>query len=538
MKILIKQGCSIDNKSGFGDYVINGTKPKPRDKSKIEVMSGDMKLGDTISNSGKWKENEYQIILAFRGKPFKQVIKRALEEFETNFMMGFSQEEYHLDAVAHYDTDDYHIHIRIPKCNLLTGTALRLYFDAQDRKRVNLIRDTINLKYNLDTTINKKPLIEKESIRTNILNRYRLEENRIAINLNTKKDRAKTIDTINNAVVEYHQLGLIDSFKELKEVISNEFGLKIVKQGYDKPKGFHYLTIESEDKKIRIRGDIYSYKFWNNNRKNRIQQITDNRRDRKESSSNKEELEELEQRLRDGNRKRKEEVTRAYQTARVRARRAKLQREEEYKNIFGSIDLYPTDNTNTTDISINMESTYTTKSHSKLGKSRDKRGRELLSSPQRPNSNSKKHSLYKNRGVDNDSNRREVQEIKKRDEDSRKIVIKRAKESLEATEEATRNILKKIREYREGINKNIQNITLRYREYGEKINQTSRGVHHITNRENTQRDYAEHTIRDRESFRELFREVKSRRDTTKVINKAIANSKNPKSKKSKRGYKV
>ena len=111
MKILIRQGCSIDTKSGFGNYVINGTKSKPRDKSKIEVLSGDMILGDTISNSGKWKENEYQIILAFRGKPSKKLMRKALADFEKSFMMGFSQEEYHLDAVAHYDTDDYHIHI-------------------------------------------------------------------------------------------------------------------------------------------------------------------------------------------------------------------------------------------------------------------------------------------------------------------------------------------------------------------------------------------------------------------------------------------
>ena len=84
----------------------------------------------------------------------------------------------------------------------MTRTALRLYFDKQDRDRVNLIRDTINLKYNLDTTVNKKELIENESIKTDRFNRYRLEENRIAINLNTKKDRAKAIDTITNSVTD------------------------------------------------------------------------------------------------------------------------------------------------------------------------------------------------------------------------------------------------------------------------------------------------------------------------------------------------
>lgn len=522
MKIIIQQGCAINNKSGFGDYVINGTKIKPRDKSRIEVMSGDMDLGDTISNSGEWKENEYQIILAFRGKPLKKTIKEVLQDFKKYFMIGFAQDEYHFDAVAHYDTNDYHIHIRIPKRNLLTDTALRLYFDAQDRKRVNLIRDTLNLKYNLDTTVNRKPFIEKESIKTNIINKHRLEENRIAVNLNTKKDRAKTIDIINNTVIEYHQSGLIDNFKELQEVISNEFGLNIVKQGYDKPKGFHYLTIESEDKKIRIKGDIYSYEFWNNNRKNRSQQITDDRRDRKESINNREKLNQLEQRLRDTNKKRKKEVNRTYKAARERAKNRNKQDKRKNYNIFRGITICPIDNNHTRSISNNIKSNKTTRNQSiTLEDSKKQTGKELLSNTTKRNHNSKKDGLYRDKGMKNDSHRREVETIREREDDSPRAINKRERNELKNAKKSSSFIYTRA----EQDAKEILRVTEEFnRKEQTRVTRETKNTDSISNETNI---YQEYTNRDKEYYRKLFERIRNKHfNNSNEDDKIIFESKN------------
>lgn len=135
---------------GWSEYVIDGTKEKPRDKSKVYVLDGDLKLGDFLCKQNKYEDNYYSIVIGLKGKPNDEVIEEVYKDFKKHFFQGLYKDEYHIDAVVHKDTDDYHVHVRIPKQNLLTNTHLQLYYDKVDRKRKELIQDYISLKYGFE----------------------------------------------------------------------------------------------------------------------------------------------------------------------------------------------------------------------------------------------------------------------------------------------------------------------------------------------------------------------------------------------------
>ena len=130
--------------SGWGNYVLYGTKEVPRDTDKVEFLEGDIPLGDRLCESNNYQESYYRIVLGFEGKPSDEVMKSAYDDFKKEFFVGFKPDEYHIDAVVHKDTDNYHIHIRVPKQNLKTDTHLQLYMDKYDRPRKELIQDYIS----------------------------------------------------------------------------------------------------------------------------------------------------------------------------------------------------------------------------------------------------------------------------------------------------------------------------------------------------------------------------------------------------------
>ena len=82
MTINIESGSS-----GWGNYVLYGTKDKPRDSEKVQFLEGDIALGDRLSQSNNYEESYYKIVLAFEGKPSDEVIKSAYEDFKKKIFL-------------------------------------------------------------------------------------------------------------------------------------------------------------------------------------------------------------------------------------------------------------------------------------------------------------------------------------------------------------------------------------------------------------------------------------------------------------------
>ncbi|MFT7004210.1 MAG: hypothetical protein ACJAWW_001563 [Sulfurimonas sp.] len=291
--------------TSWGDYVLNGTKKKPRDHNKIKVLKGDIEFGDRITNTTSYKQNAYSIVIGFKGKPDNKTIESALDDFEKMFMYGFSRDEYHIDAVLHQDTDNYHVHVRIPKLNLKTGTQLQLYIDKQDRKRVNLIRDFIDIKYNLESPLNNTKLIKEQHKEKDF-------------DLSKPKARQQSELAINDYICELHQAGFINNLDDIKNILK-ETGLNVHKLGHDFAKDFHYITVSNGSGKIRLKGDLYNAEFWNNSRENRAKQISTNQQHRGINSRTQSEYDRIQDNLRKELNKRYTAVKKRYKSARARA---------------------------------------------------------------------------------------------------------------------------------------------------------------------------------------------------------------------------
>jgi len=314
MKINIKGGGTG---KGYGSYILRENK-KDIDFSKIKVLSGDMALGDEIVKSSNYKDNQFNIILEFKGKISDRKAKKVTDEFQELFMHGFDKSEYHFDAVLHQDTANSHVHIRIPKKNLLTDTTLRLYMDSADRKRVNIIRDYLEEKYDLEKMKDNLRLQPKPQ--AEVIQKWRKDLGQKPFTFEKKKGRDQAQNYIVNYIQEVHEAGLVNNIDDVKRLV-DELDLDFVKSGHDFKTDTHYLTFKNETGKISLKGELFNERFYTEfKREDRQEQIEDNRSSRRTEPRADADIQSIAKALERSLDKRHEEVKKRYEPQRARAR--------------------------------------------------------------------------------------------------------------------------------------------------------------------------------------------------------------------------
>lgn len=307
-------------KSGWGNYVLYGTKEKPRDSEKVEFIEGDIELGDRLCESNNYEESYYKIVLSFDKKVDRETALNVYEDFKKEFFVGFKPDEYHIDTVLHRDTDYDHFHMRIPKQNLKTDTHLQLYMDKIDRPRKELIQDHLSLKYGFEIAREKNREIFKEEAHEHI-NKWREEHNQKPFDFSNKKAQAEAEAQINGYLSELIKSGLIEKREDITTTLK-ELGLKIEKEnGLDIKKDFAYTTVSNETGKMRIKGEIHHDRFYEHNQKDRSSQIDNNRRIEPDRGSIEERAKQVQRELRRANEKRFNKVSRLFSHARKTNRR-------------------------------------------------------------------------------------------------------------------------------------------------------------------------------------------------------------------------
>lgn len=303
--------------SGWGNYVLYGTKDKPRDNSKVELLDGDISLGYYYSKNNKYEDSYYTVVLGFKGKPTKEVIEGAYNDFKEQFFKGFREDEYHIDAVIHYDTDDTHIHARIPKQNLLTNTHLQLYYDKIDRPRKELIQDYISLKYGLEIARETNKEIVKEQSHEYI-NKWREERNQEPFNFSNKKGKDLAEKQINSYISDLITSNMIEKQEDIRTVLE-ELDLEVIKFDRDIKKDFAYVTVQNGTGKMRVKGEFYDGEFFSYNAKDRRTQIESNQRIKEHTEPTHERFTRVQRELRKANEKRYDRVTELFRASRERA---------------------------------------------------------------------------------------------------------------------------------------------------------------------------------------------------------------------------
>lgn len=311
--------------SGWSEYVTNGTSLKPRDKSKIEILDGDFGIGDELSKNNGY----YTIVLGFKGKVDDNILKEAYEDFKEQFFVGYQDGELHTDSIIHKDTSNDHIHIRIPKQNLLTGNQIQLYYDKIDRKRKELVQDYISLKYGFEIARETNRPVVSTSTNSHI-NKWRDDFNQTLFEFDRKKGRTDAQNQINDYMVDLIKSGIINDRDDIEQTLE-DLDLTIEKFGSDLKKDFSYVTVSNDTGKVRIKGEIYGSKFWEYSKEDRNSQINNNSRDFSNGKSNASRLAEVQEQLQRANEARRSKLEKLFEAARNRAKKEHEQLYQKYK---------------------------------------------------------------------------------------------------------------------------------------------------------------------------------------------------------------
>ncbi len=260
MLIRIKGGTR-----GIKEYLETGQK-KDRDFNRQElderlILDGNLNVTNKLINSINKSENYMHITLAFKEDFIsKDVLKNITKEFKEFVSSAYQNDEFNFYAEAHLPRlKSYvdknantverkpHIHIVIPKLNLISGNLLRPFgFEKNNLHFINAFQEFINTKYNLQS-----PKLNRKIFNNNheIISRLKAD-----IFEGANKDKRERIlkDIIDNNISNYDDFkGYLKTIGELK--VRNE----------NKPT--EYLNIKFDDmpKGINLKDYVFSKEFLN-----------------------------------------------------------------------------------------------------------------------------------------------------------------------------------------------------------------------------------------------------------------------------------
>jgi len=216
----------------LSNYLLYGNK-NSRDTEKIIILDGNAKLTDSISKSVKADDKHFHFIVSANGKKSDEEMRAIYEDFKKELLYSYSKEEVNILAVLHQNTNNSHIHVQVPKRNLLTNTKLDLYYHKRDMKRFEVMRDYLNLKHN-----ETSPSIPSKS---NPTKNWKYNPTSIK----NKKEKLEFENMLLDNL--YDNRGEFNSHKELMQYIQEDLKLNIKKVGYDYQKDDFYLTITHSD---------------------------------------------------------------------------------------------------------------------------------------------------------------------------------------------------------------------------------------------------------------------------------------------------
>jgi len=260
--------------SGWTWYTLG----KNNDREHALLIDGNPKLGDAICESINYKSGTYtRFVVSFakQDNVTPDLGREIVREFFDEFMRGFDRDEYHLDIVEHTDTDHLHYHARIPKLNLLTQTQLKPYYHKADLELKKAVIDHLAVKHNLTIGMDSKRQIKTQGYQIERINEWRAQHGQKPLDLSTKKSRVEAEERINDHILRMANDGLVSSLDDVVAVLERG-GVKVVNRGHDRGKDFNYVTIQSGDKKLRLKGDVYGEEFYRRTEMQRQDSIAEN----------------------------------------------------------------------------------------------------------------------------------------------------------------------------------------------------------------------------------------------------------------------
>ena len=267
--------------SGIKDYLEDGQK-QGRDYSREEldervILDGDLKLTDAIINKMDNDGDKYlHITLAFKEDEISRDTLQAItQDFKDFAFSAFKDDEYSFYAEAHLPriksythakTGEVverkpHIHIVIPKYNLLSGESLNPFGLVERQvKYLEAIQETLNNRYGLASPKdNRRALFTDDS---EMLSRY-------------KGDAFKGGNKVFKSALLTELLERqIDNYDDFKNLLAEQGEVKIRNEGKDN----EYLWVKpnagEDGKGINLRDAAFSRDFIELPHLQKMQQLT------------------------------------------------------------------------------------------------------------------------------------------------------------------------------------------------------------------------------------------------------------------------
>lgn len=305
--MIINKGEAIRTYNGLEAGLKYQTREEEPDRQKKAfVLDGDPELVKRLAKTITGNYVAFPILLSWKESPqefreklkeiarrkgreirtegdFKRELRELWEEIRSLLFAGYQEGELFYTAIAHEDTDNFHIHIYVLNTFANTGKTIRLWYSPQD---IRLIRDYIDTKYGFDRGKKRGLALSKKE---ELLRR-----------LGKAKDYGMVAlkEELHSIITEQIQAGAINNSKELREFLQ-ELGATITRHGDG------YIGLAFDNVRLRLKGEIYR-KDWE--KKNAPQETPLD-------------LEELERQVEEYKRKMEERVQKQYGKDRERLRR-------------------------------------------------------------------------------------------------------------------------------------------------------------------------------------------------------------------------
>jgi len=217
----------------LANYLINGSSNN-RNKEKITILEGNAHITDALSKSLDYEDSHFHFVLSANGKRSNEDMKDIYKVFRKELTHAYSDNEVNIFAVLHQDTDNSHIHLQVPKKNLLTDTKLDLYYHKRDMKRFEMIRDYLNKKYNEPPS--------KPNSKSNPTKNWSYNPEAVKNKFEKEKFKNKFLDYL------FENKEQFNSLNDLLQHIQDDMNIQVSKLGYDYKKDDFYITIKHQER--------------------------------------------------------------------------------------------------------------------------------------------------------------------------------------------------------------------------------------------------------------------------------------------------